>query len=104
MKNQKRLTLIELLVVVVILGIIAAITITIPMVMSNQSEAEEAARERNEQIVQDAVNRFIITDDSVPSNKTDIGKTHLVPEYLSTWPGDDGYTVTVTADGIVKVE
>ncbi|WP_338035497.1 type II secretion system protein [Halalkalibacter alkaliphilus] len=102
LKNQKGLTLIELLVVIVILGIIAAIVI--PMVVSNQDAADESTRERQEQLIQDAVNRYIITGDDVPDNLGNIGASHLIPDYLSSWPDAEKYDVNINEDGIVSVE
>lgn len=83
LKNQKGLTLIELLVVIVILGIIAAIVV--PMVMGNQSEARDAADERSVQLLQDAVNRYMVNNDNeVPVSDGNVDYTELVPDYLSS--------------------
>ncbi len=73
----------ELLVVIVILGIIAAIVI--PMVMTNQDNASVTSDERSVQLLQDAVNRYMVeNENNVP--RTSTGQPdydELVPDYLS---------------------
>lgn len=67
-KDQRGLTLIELLVVIVILGIIAAIAV--PMIMGNQDNAHKNTNAQNEQILQDAINRYYIDKSQFPTNAT----------------------------------
>lgn len=99
-KDQRGLTLIELLVVIVILGIIAAIAI--PMVMSSQGDAKDNADIQNLNLVQDAVNRYMIDNDNVAPTTENLG--NLAPNYLNGVPVmNSGCTFTVadTDTGVV---
>lgn len=106
MKDQAGLTLIELLVVIVILGIIAAVAI--PMVMSNKDDAAKKTNAQNLAIVQDAVNRYYILNDSYP---TDLAVLKLAEgesgageggPFLDEVPGVNTFKGCTTEDFTVK--
>lgn len=70
--NNSSFTLIEILAIVIVLGIIAAIAIT--MVSGSMEDATEAAVERNSQIAQEQIGYYRRTHDGRPPHLNGSGE------------------------------
>jgi prepilin-type N-terminal cleavage/methylation domain-containing protein len=98
--NQKGFTLIELIIVLAVLAVL--LTIIVPQFGKVLSDAREKANEANLQLLQNAVDLYIVNEeinaDSVENFKDVIEKGYLTDDALSPPSGYPEYTVN---DGIV---
>ncbi len=89
-RNEEGLTLIELMVVVVILGIIAAIAI--PSISSAINSAKVSTTESDLSTLQEALQRYYISNNSYPSQLTDLISSSNGGPYVDiTFPENDAW-------------
>ncbi|MCT2343135.1 prepilin-type N-terminal cleavage/methylation domain-containing protein [Bacillales bacterium AN1005] len=100
-KNEKGLTLIELLAVIVILGIIAAIAI--PSIANIIEKSRFDAIKADAVQIMNGAQTYVSSNDIEAGNEENVLGPDELAEYvenITTFTGDNAYTVTVTDNGL----